>query len=97
MIERTRTTKCGPITSDMSWQDIFAESRKLGDNNDDIMSLSVNERILIAGDLFAENDHKIISSFPEGLSDREFRERLFFGRYGEHLPDDFSKDEENDA
>jgi len=43
--------------------------------------------------MFAENDHKIISSFPEGLSEREYKDRLYFGRYGEHLPNDFFKDE----
>ena len=93
MIERIRTIKCGVITSDMSWQEILTECRKLDDNYDDVMSLSTDERILISGALFAENDHKIISTFPKGLSDREFRERLYFGRYDEHLPEDFFKDE----
>ena len=94
MIERQRTTKCLQITSEMTWQEILIEAGKLNDHNDDCMSLSVDERFLISGALFAENDHKIISTFPAGLSDREFKDRLYFGRYGEHLPDDFFKDEE---
>lgn len=92
MINR-RSTKCGPITSDMSWQKVLLEYRKLNENNDDVMSLSVEERFRIQSAMFAENDHKIVSSFPEGLSEREYKDRLYFGRYGEHLPNDFFKDE----
>jgi hypothetical protein len=92
MMERIRTTKCGPITSDMSWQEILAEYRKLNGDNDEVMSLSSHERLLISGAMFAENDHNIVSTFPDGISEREFKERLYFGRYGEHLPEDFFKE-----
>lgn len=57
------------------------------------MSLSTSERAAIMFAMFAENTRKIISTFPEGLSDREFKDRLYFARYGEHLPVDFFKDE----
>lgn len=89
MNEKNRTTACGPITSEMTWQEILTESRKLKDDYDAIMSLSVSERVLVSGALFAENDSRIVSDFPPGLSDREFKERFYFGRYGEHLPGDF--------
>lgn len=92
MIERQRTTKYGPITSDMSWEEVLLEYKKLNENNDDVMSLSTEERIRIGGAMFAENDHKIVSSFPKNISEREYKERLYFGRYSEHLPEDFFKD-----
>jgi len=43
MINRKRTTKCGPITSDMSWQEVLLEYGKLNENNADVMSLSVED------------------------------------------------------
>jgi len=48
MINRKRTTKCGPITSDMSWQEVLLEYGKLNENNADVMSLSVEERFRIS-------------------------------------------------
>lgn len=94
MNENNRTTKCGAITSEMTWQEILVEFRKIENDHEASMSLSMRERGLICGALFSENDHKIILTFPEGLTEREFKERLFFGRYGEHLPEDFFKNEE---
>lgn len=78
----------------MSWEEVLREYHKLGGNHDDVMSLSPQERVRIQCAMFAKNDHKIISSFPAGLSEREFKKRLYFGRYSEELPDDFFKNEE---
>ena len=93
-----RTQKCGSITDDMPWQARIAEYRKLGDNADLIMSLSPQERASVASALSAEHRARIIESLPDGLSRGEFKRLLYFRTYGEHLPDDFFKDEdENDG
>ena len=78
----------------MPWQEKLAEYRKSNDDHDDVMSLSAEERILVTCALFAENDEKIISTFPPNLSKREVKKRLYLGRYGEELPADFFKDKE---
>lgn len=88
-----RTTKCKLITKEMSWQERLSEYRKLNDNNNEIMSLSVAERSLIQSALFAENRHNIIQSLPKNLSEQEFKKQLYFRTYGEHLPEDFFKNE----
>lgn len=93
-MRRERTTKCGPITSDMSWQNILVEFRKLNDDRGQVVSLLKEEGILIWCALFAEHTHNIVSRFPPGISEREYKERLYFARYGEQLPDDFFKDDE---
>ena len=95
MIERMRTTKCGPITSEMTWQDSLFEFRKLDDDNDRVMSLSANERAKIMFSLFAEFRSQMIDSLPADLSEREFKDQIYFRTYGEHLPDDFFKNEVN--
>lgn len=89
MTQIQRTTNCEPITSEMTWLEILAEFRKIERSNDDVMTLLPTERSEIAAALSKENDEQIISSFPPNLSSREFKERLYFARYGEHLPDDF--------
>ena len=78
----------------MSWQNILVEFRKLNDDNDQVMRLSNEEKVLIWCALFAENTHNIVSKFPPGISEREYKQRLYFARYGEHLPEDFFKDDE---
>lgn len=93
MIERIRTTKCGPITSEMNWRMVLREYRKLNDDNDEVMSLSASERASIMFAMFAENRYTIIKTLPKDLSEREFKEQVYFRTYGEHLPDDFFKDE----
>ena len=77
----------------MSRQDIFAEYRKLNEDNDEIMSLSTGERMLIASSMFAGNRHNIIQSLPKNLSEQEFKKQLYYRTYGEHLPEDFSKND----
>lgn len=88
-----RTDKCKLITQEMSWQEILTEYRKLNDNNDDVISLSQSERMLVCFALFSEHRHNIIESLPKDLSEREFKRQLYFRTYGENLPDDFFKDE----
>ena len=78
----------------MSWQEVLVESRKLNDDHDEIMSLSVAERVLIACAMFSEHRHQIIESLPKDLTEREFKEQLYFRTYGEHLPEGFFKDDE---
>jgi hypothetical protein len=76
----------------MSWQERLAEYKKLNENYDDVMSLSVGERFLIQSAMFSENRHNIIQSLPKNLSEKEFKKQLYFRTYGEHLPEDFFKD-----
>jgi hypothetical protein len=89
MIQNQRTTKCGPITSEMTWREILVEFRKIENDHDAYYSLADFEKFKICFALFAEDTERIISTFPPNLSKREFKERLYFERYGEHLPDDF--------
>lgn len=70
---KKRTDKCRLITKQMSWQAILDEYRKLNDNNDEIMTLSNDERMLIDFSMFAENRHNIIQSLPKNLSEQEFK------------------------
>ena len=89
-----RTNKCKLIVREMSWQEIVFEYRKLNDNNDDIMTLFHEERMLVASSLFAEHRHNIIESLPKNLSEKEFKKQLYFRTYGEQLPEDFFKNSE---
>ena len=86
-----RTAKCKLITGEMTWQEILVEAGKIEGDFKAQRSLSTNERILISCALFAENRQKIIASLPKNLSEREFKEQLYFRTYGEHLPEDFFK------
>lgn len=95
---RPRTTKCGPITREMSMEERLSEYRKLGDDEREIATLYQKEWELLALDLFAEFRRGIIASLPKDLPEREFKRQLYFRTYGEHLPDDYFKDEdENDG
>ena len=55
--------------------------------------LSVNRRIELACEMFQTAREMIIASLPPNLSEKEFKQQLYFRTYGEHLPDDFFKDE----
>lgn len=88
-----RTDKCKLLAEEMSWQEILVEHKKLNGSFQNIKSLSVNERILISCTLFSENRHNIIESLPKNLSEKEFKKQLYFRTYGEHLPDNFFKNE----
>lgn len=56
--------------------------------------LSSRRRIELACEMFQTAREMIIASLPKNLSEYEFKRQLYFRTYGEHLPDDFFKDEE---
>ena len=76
----------------MTWRQTLVEYRKIADDYDAIMSLSTQGCASIQFAMFAEHRNKIIRSIPKGLSEREFKDQVYFRTYGEHLPDDFFKD-----
>lgn len=55
--------------------------------------LSANRRIELACEMFQTAREMIIASLPKNLSEKEFKKQLYFRTYGEHLPEDFFKDE----
>lgn len=57
--------------------------------------LSSRRRIELACEMFQTAREMIIASLPAGLSEREFKRQLYFRTYGEHLPEDFFKDNES--
>ena len=92
------TNKCAEITDDMPWQERLREYRKLEDDFHAIMSLTPQERASISSAMSAEVRQSIVDSLPTGLPFGEFKRQLYFRTYGEHLPDDYFKDEvENDG
>ena len=62
--------------------------------NDLWMKRSSQERAQCMFGMFATARRALIASLSKDLSDREFKEQLYFRTYGEHLPDDFFKDED---
>ena len=60
--------------------------------NDLWMKKTPQERARFASAMFAAGRKTIIASLPEGLSEREIIEQLYYRTYGEHLPDDFFRD-----
>lgn len=65
--------------------------------NDLWMKRTPQERTRFASAMFAAARQVIIASLPKGLSEKEFKKQLYFRTYGEHLPEDFFKnDEETD-
>lgn len=62
--------------------------------NDLWMKRTPQERARFASTMFAAARNVIIASLPKDLSEREFKKQLYYRTYGEHLPDDFFKDEE---
>jgi hypothetical protein len=56
--------------------------------------LSTNRRIELACEMFQTAREMIIASLPPNLSEKEFKKQLYFRTYGEHLPEDFFKDDE---
>ncbi len=53
------------------------------------MTRSIQERAKFMFGMFATARRAVIASLPENLSEREFKEQLYFRTYGEHLPEDF--------
>jgi len=64
--------------------------------NDLWMKRSPQERAKFMFSMFAVARRAVIASLPKDLSEREFKEQLYFRTYGEHLPVDFFDDERND-
>jgi hypothetical protein len=58
------------------------------------MERTTNERAEFMFGLFATARRAIIESLPKNLSEREFKEQLYYRTYGEHLPADFFEDRE---
>jgi hypothetical protein len=59
-----------------------------------MMKLGATRRIELACEMFMAARRLIIKSLPEDLPAREFKKQLYYRTYGEHLPEDFFKDEE---
>ena len=57
------------------------------------MKKTTQERAKFMFGMFAAARRLMIQSLPENLSEREFKEQIYFRTYGEHLPGDFFKDE----
>jgi hypothetical protein len=53
------------------------------------MKKTPQERARFASGMFASARRVIIQSLPPNLSDKEFKQQLYYRTYGEHLPDDF--------
>ncbi len=62
--------------------------------NDLWMKRTVDERADFMFGMFATARRVVIESLPTDLSEREFKEQVYFRTYGEHLPADFFKDED---
>lgn len=58
------------------------------------MKKTPQERAEFASAMFAANRDVVIQSLPTGLSKGEFKRQLYLRTYGEHLPDDYFKDED---
>ena len=59
------------------------------------MRRTTEERVEFKFGIFATGRRAIIESIPKDLSEREFKEQLYYQTCGEPLPEDFFK--ENDA
>lgn len=58
------------------------------------MKKTPQERARFGSAMFTACRRVIIASLPKDLSEKEFKKQLYFRTYGEHLPDDFFKDDE---
>lgn len=61
------------------------------------MERTPQERAKFLSAMFAASRDAIVASLPKNLSEKEFKKQLFLRTYGEHLPDDFFKDDDNHA
>ncbi len=57
------------------------------------MKRTPQARARFASAMFAAARNVIIESLPKDLSEREFKKQLYRRTYGEHLPEDFFKNE----
>lgn len=58
------------------------------------MARTTVERAEFMFGMFATARRAIIASLPKNLSEREFKKQLYFRTYGEHLPEDFFKNDD---
>lgn len=69
-------------------------SREIEEMQNDLwMKRTSQERAKFMFGMFATARRAVIASLPKDLSDREFKDQLYFRTYGEHLPDDFFNNE----
>ena len=55
------------------------------------MKRSIKERAEFMFGMFATARRVVIASLPKNLSEQEFKRQLYFRTYGEYLPEDFFK------
>jgi len=53
------------------------------------MKRTPQERARFAAEMFATSRGIVLASLPDGLSERELQDEVFFRTYGYHLPADF--------
>ena len=58
------------------------------------MKRTTQERAKFMFGMFAAARRLMIESLSKDLSEREFKKQVYFRTYGEHLPNDYFKDEE---
>jgi hypothetical protein len=58
------------------------------------MKRTTRERARFMFGMFASARRAVIASLPKDLPEKEFKKQLYYRTYGEHLPDDFFKDDE---
>ena len=58
------------------------------------MKRATQERAKFMFGMFAATRRLMIESLSKDLSEREFKKQVYFRTYGEHLPNDYFKDEE---
>jgi hypothetical protein len=58
------------------------------------MKRTTPERARFMFGMFAAARRAVIASLPKDLSEKEFKKQLYYRTYGEHLPEDFFKDED---
>lgn len=59
-----------------------------------MMKLGASKRIALGCEMFMAARQLIIASLPKDLSEKEFKKQLYYRTYGEHLPEDFFKDDD---
>ena len=56
------------------------------------MQRTTQERAKFMFGMFATARKLLINSLPKDLSEREFKQQIYYRTYGENLPEDFFKD-----
>ncbi|HMS38705.1 MAG TPA: hypothetical protein PKE69_00525 [Pyrinomonadaceae bacterium] len=57
------------------------------------MKRSIKERAEFMFGMFATARRVMIASLPKNLSEKELKQQIYFRTYGEHLPEDFFKND----